>query len=452
MKAQPDPQTQVPQCQPRCSGHQMVWLRLLAALLVQLGHPGVSLASGPLTSTDRLRQYMEQIRPQPAAGQAGSQAVLEAATVSPARLQERAELLKAGESALERRDVSAALEAFERATVILHAADTEIAMARTYMQNGEYRRALAFGAHTAGSHLDVIGGAALYAWFLHVGGQPALAQRLLAASESRMPGHPVVVAVQQQLRSGSPVATGDLLTPPTRLAPYGDATGLPENARVAGSGLLLPSGTAALVPLSLLPGSGKLWLRNGLGQLVKAKPDQRLTDLNVALVRLDSPLPVPEDFLVAAGEALPGSPGFAVQYISTPDAAPAWPVLRAGFLGGTTGDAGTRLLGIDMPAGPRGGPVFDGAGHLIGLALPGASGTPIPSVPPAHSVPPVPSVAGADTLVTVSQLRKALSAARAGEQLAVQDLPTQNGPRPRGLVDKVYEASLRSSLQVITAP
>ena len=218
------------------------------------------------------------------------------------------------------------------------------------------------------------------------------------------------------------------------------ATGLPENARVAGSGLLLPSGTAALVPLSLLPGSGKLWLRNGLGQLVKAKPDQRLTDLNVALVRLDSPLPVPEDLLVAAGETLPGSPGFAVQYISTPDAAPAWPVLRAGFLGGTTGDAGTRLLGIDMPAGPRGGPVFDGAGHLMGLALPGASGT------------PVPSVAGADTLVKVSQLRKALSAARAGEQLAVQDLPTQNGPRPRGLVDKVYEASLRSSLQVITAP
>ena len=414
-------------------------VRLAAVLLALHVHTGSALAADPLTSADRLRQFMEQVRPQPSASQAGGQAVREAAAVSPARLQERAELLKTGETALARLDVTAALDAFERATLILHAADTEIALVRTYMQSGDYRRALAFGAHTAGAHLDVIGGSTLYAWLLHVGGQPAIAQRLLAASESRMPGNLVVAAVQQQLRSGNPIATGQLLAPPTRLAPYGDAKGLPDTARVVGSALLLQSGMGALMPLSLLPRSGKLWLRNGLGQLVKAKIDKRLNDLKVALVRLDGPLPTPEELLVAPVDAFPGSAGFAVEYVSTPDAAPAWPVLRTGFLGGAKGESGERLLGIDMPAGPRGGPVFDGYGRLIGLALQGASGT-------------AGVAAVDDTLVPVSQLRKALSGAMASEQLTAQDAPNPAGPRPRSLVDKIYEASLKTSLQVITAP
>lgn len=418
----------------------LILARLAAALVLLHVQAGSALATEALTSADRLRQFMEQVRPQPTASQAGGQAVREAAAASPARLLERSDLIKTGEAALVRLDVNAALDAFERAALILHAADTEIALVRTYMQGGDYRRALAFGAHTAGSHLDVIGGSMLYAWLLHVGGQPALAQRLLAASESRMPGNLLAAEVQQQLRSGSPVANGQLLALPTRLAPYGNAKGLPDNARVAGSALLLQSGTGALMPLYLLPRSGKLWLRNGLGQLVKARIDKKWGDLKVALVRLDSPLPVPEELLVAPGEAFPGSPGFAVEYASTPDAAPAWPVLRIGFLGGAKGDSDERLLGIDMPAGPRGGPVFDGYGRLMGLTLQGSSGT---------------SGAAAsadDRLVPVSQLRKALSGAMASEQLTVQDVPSPSGPKPRGLVDKIYESSLKISLQVITAP
>lgn len=414
-------------------------LRQAAALIALCVAAGSGLAADPLSSADRLRQFMEQVRPQSPASQAGGQAI-QAPTVSPARLQERLELLKAGETALAHLDVDAALDSFERASLILHSADTEIALVRTYMQRGEYRRALAFGAHTAGSHLDVIGGSTLYAWLLHVGGQPAFAQRLLAATESRMPDNPVVAAVQQQLRSGKPVATGQLLTPPTRLAPYGDASGLPGNARVVGSALLLQSGTAALLPLSLLPHSGKLWLRNGLGQLVKAKIDKPLIDLDVAFVRLDGPLPAPEDLQVAPGEASPGSRGFALEYVSTPDAAPAWPVLRTGALGGTQGDAGERLLGIDMPAGPRGGPVFDGSGRLIGLAIHGASGS-------ADIL-----VSGGDRLVPVSKLRKALSGEIASEKFTSQDAPSPGGPRPRSMVEKIYESSLKLSLQVITAP
>ncbi|MDB5929441.1 MAG: hypothetical protein JWR60_1148 [Polaromonas sp.] len=136
--------------------------------------------------------------------------------------------------------------------------------------------------------------------------------------------------------------------------------------------------------------------------------------------------------MLAARDAFAGSPGFAVEYIPSPDALPAWPVLRSGFLGSASADADAQLLGIDLPAGPRGGPVFDGTGQLIGLALPGG--------------------AGGDRLVTVSQLRKALASAGKADQPASPHAPVPAGPKPRASVDQVYEDSLKTSLQVITAP
>jgi hypothetical protein len=164
------------------------------------------------------------MQPRPTASQAGGLPVHEAAALSSARLQQRAQLLKNGEAALARLDVTGALDSFERAALILHAPDTEIALIRSYMQAGDYRRALAFGAHTAGAHLDEAGGSLLYAWLLHIGGQPAIAQRQLTETGARIPENAVVRAVMQQLNSGAPIATSQLLALPTRLAPYGNAS------------------------------------------------------------------------------------------------------------------------------------------------------------------------------------------------------------------------------------
>lgn len=412
---------------PRCS--RAASKRLAALLLLgALGAAAGQAENQPPTSSERLRQLMQPVRPQPAASQAGGQAVREAAALAPARLQERAELLKTGEAALARRDAVAALDAFDRAALIVHAADTEIALVRSQMQAGEYRRALAFGAHTAGAHLDVIGGSLLYAWLLHLGGQSAIAQRLLADTQARLPDQPGAAALEQQIRSGAPVASGLLLDLPTRLAPYGDRHGLPGAARVVGSAVLLPGGRQALVPLDLLPRSGRLWLRNGLGQLARATVDARWAAAGVARVRLASALPVSDTLRLAARDAFPGSPGFAVEYPATPDAAPAWPILRTGFLGAPQGGSGQQLLGIDMPPGARGGPVFDAAGQLIGLALPARGKD--------HGQ-------GGDRLVPVSLLKKAIGQAPA---------PPLPGALPRSSADAVYEGSLKTSLQVITAP
>jgi hypothetical protein len=385
------------------------------------------------TSDDKLRRFMEQVRPQTAASQVGGNAVRAAAKVTPELLQERADMLKKGEVALAALQLEPALLAFERAASILHAADTEIALVRTYMQYGQYRRALAAGAHTAGAHLDVVGGSALYAWLLHMGAQTAVAQRLLTEAQTRMPDNSSIELVRQQLNSGMPVATGDLLNPPTRLAPYGVTQGLPAAARVQGSAVLLPGGAQALVPLRLLSKPAKrakLWLRNGMGLLAEGTVVKRLPAAGLALVKLSQALPVPDDYWIADTERFPGSPGYAVEYVANPkttqDAAPAWPLLRLGFLGGmVTPDGSDRLLGIDMPAGPRGGPVFGGAGQLIGVALKGKSGA-------------------ADQLVTVSQLQKAL-----GQPLGAA-MPKKTPATTTA--DRIYENGLKVSLQVITAP
>ena len=85
-----------------------------------------------------------------------------------------------------------------------------------------------------------------------------------------------------------------------------------------------------------------------------------------------------------------------------------------------------RLLGVDMPAGPRGGPVFDGAGRLVGVATRMSSSQ------------------NADQLLSAVTLQKALGKAVAPAMPA--------GTPPAASADKIYENSLKSSLQVIAVP
>lgn len=415
---------------------RMRWGWMLAATLLGKIPFCLAVAATP-ASDEKLRQFMHQVRPQQPVSQAGAAAMGETAAAPLLRFNERADLLKAGETALARRDAAAAIQAFDRAALILHAADTEIALVRAYMQSGQYRRALAFGAHTAGAHLDVIGGSALYAWLLHAGGQGVIAQRLLAEAETRRPGDKMLGHIQAQLKSGSPVASGNLLTLPARMAPYGSSQKLPPSARVLGSGLLIGNGELALVPLALLPRSGNFWLRNGLGDLSRGTVHKRLSSTGVALVRLESPLPAPENLSVAPADAFPGSVGYAVEYVASRDSTPAWPLLRTGFLGAVTDDGGERLLGIDMPTGPRGGPVFDAAGRLTGVALPGRQDK-------------TGRLSTQDRLVPVSALQTQLRSS--GQAKAVLGSPPSADLPPRAAVDQIYETSLKASLQLIGIP
>ena len=115
----------------------------------------------------------------------------------PVLMKERAAQLDAAEAALARGDTDAALAGFERAAGMLHAPDTEMGLVRSQMQAGQYRRALAFAAHTAGAHLEAPAASALYAWLLRVGGQEAYARQVLDAAAQRSAGNEVLGATQR---------------------------------------------------------------------------------------------------------------------------------------------------------------------------------------------------------------------------------------------------------------
>lgn len=356
---------------------------------------------------------------------------------TPQALAERQRLLDEGENRLRAGDAEGARQVFEQAALQAHEARIELGILRAQMQAGDYRHALAFAAHTAGVHLDEVQGRVFYAWLLNLGGQEAIAAQTLAQAEATAPDHSMVQAVRRCFQSGSYAAEGVLLSAPARLAPFASGAVVTRGARVASSALLLADGRHALAPQAVLPAAGPIWLRNGLGQTVAAErdPQDAAQGQGLVLLKLAEPLPTPGVMVVPVRDAFPGSPAYAIDY--TPDAAgeAAWPLMRLGFLGAPTaaasaGPAGSaepvmslRRLGVTLPGrGPRGGPVYDQGGRLVGLALGGEA---------------------VDSLVLVGALR-----GRFGERFGKQD----SAPRPVPLApDELYEQAMKASLQVLVA-
>jgi hypothetical protein len=338
---------------------------------------------------------------------------------SPEVMAQRQRLLTTGQAQLAAGKTDAAQQAFDKAALLLHAADTEVALVRTYMQAGEYRRALAFGAHAAGAHREMPAATALYAWLLHLGGQTQVAQRLLTQASGAAADDATVQWATQQMPAASTVTmaapTPPLLSPPSFGMP------VPAHSAVVGSALLLGDGQQALVPTRLLRDQA-LWLRNGLGQTVAASLVLKEVLPGVSLLRLQSALALPT---AVAGARVPfaGSPGAMVEFMPNEQDQAAWPVMRLGFFARIpTGDA-PRALGIEAPAGPRGGPVFDFNGRLVGMA--------------------VVDEGGANRMLAVDDLT-----ASAG----VAWLPaatTQSADRVGA--DSIYEVALRMTLQVLVA-
>lgn len=359
---------------------------------------------------------------------------------------QRTALLLRAEAELQRGDTAAAIDSFDRAAMMLHAPDTEMGLVRAYLQAGEYRRALAFCAHTAGAHREAAAPAALYAWLLQAGGQTDPAMRTLKEALGRHPFDAVLLQTQAALATAQPVTNPTLLAVPHRLAPQPVMqAGLPAPttaARVVSSGVLLPStaGKAqlALVPLQAVHDADVLWLRNGLGDTTQAVVAQRFDEHGVALLRLlaDLPLgtsagtgdPAAEGALVAAPQdPFAGSPGYVVTYSNSASADAAWPWLHLGFHGAAA-RSGDRALGIAVPALSSGGLVLDSAGRFAGIALQDAQNTAV--------------------LLPISTLRTALPGGSfSADAPAVAAI--SGAAAPRMSPDKAYERALRWSLQVI---
>ncbi len=339
---------------------------------------------------------------------------------------ERAALLLQAETELRRGDTAAAQDDFERAAMMVHAPDAELGTIRAAMQAGQYRRALAFCAHTAGEHLEASEAGAVYAWLLRLGGQRALADRVLAETLGRSRGAPVPTAVQAAFDAAWPAATGVLLDAPHRLAPWptsiaGQAP-LPEATHVAAAGVLLGDGARAVVPQSALAAAagGRLWVRNGLGETTEAVAvrDAAPALATAGLALLDLRAPLAPGAAGDAPEPFAGSPGHVLRF--APGDGPAWPWLAQGFLGRTDAATGARLLGFDVGDAP-GAAVLDGSGRLAGIVGGATAGRPTLWVP-------------------VARWSAALGVLVADARPAARTLTAP---------DAVYEAGLRRPLQLV---
>jgi hypothetical protein len=352
----------------------------------------------------------------------------------------REALLQAAEQALARGDTAAAVQRFEQAALLADAADTEMGQVRASMQAGAYRQALAFCAHTVGEHRDVPAAGALYAWLLRAGGHEAVAQRVMNETAARAPNDAVVQATLRAFASPSGAAAGAMLEAPQRMASEvimreGQAPP-PSTSRVVANGVLIDGGRFAWVPTAALDGARRFWVRNGLGHTTEAIRDEApnaLGPFGITRLRLTAPIDPGNvgDTALAPRDPFAGSPGHAIEYAAAADSAPAWPRLRLGFFGAFEGDGGLRKLGIELPPGPHGGPVFDAAGRLAGIALPSASGQGVM----------LPASMLRAAMVTAAQVPEPGSASAASA-----------APAPRVPSDEVYERALRVALQVIVAP
>ena len=173
----------------------------------------------------------------------------------------------------------------------------------------------------------------------------------------------------------------------------------------------------------------RVWLRNGLGDTVAARVEQRDEALGLVLLRLAGPLPVVA-MTLGAQDPFGGAPASMVEFGTVDvDSTAAWPLLRQGFFARVTSAGGPRLLGIAAPAWPRGGPVFDAAGRLAGTAIAAADGQ--------------------DRLVPASALRLRFGPARVGSSTVSSRVVAASPTRTE--VDEIYERSLRSVLQLLLA-
>ena len=348
----------------------------------------------------------------------------EAGPGSSAARSELERLAQDGEAALARCDAEAAQRAFDRAAALVHSPDVEMGLVRTHMQAGDYRRALAFAAHAAGAHRDLPAGTALYVWLLHIGGQGQVARRMLDDAVAQWPGDAALLQMALLLAAPLPLPAGELMAAPMRAAPYA-VPALPWDCQVAGTAWLLgDDGLRAVVPAATVASARTVWLRNAMGMTVAAEPLAQPQGTGLALLRLASPLPSVPGLQASASAPFAGSPAYAIEYVEGPDATPAWPLLRQGFFGRVLAMPEDRLLGLVLPPGPRGGPVFDAFGRVAGLAVPG--------------------IDGRDRLLPIDNLVRRLSLSLPAATVAAPQRPAD-----RIAMDLLYEVGMRVSLQVL---
>jgi hypothetical protein len=318
------------------------------------------------------------------------------------------QLLLIAEGLLKKLDGNAALNIFEQAALIVHASEVEIGIVRSHMQAGQFQRALAFCAHAAGAHLDEPAPTLLYAQLLKLSGQMPHAEKLMTEYRARFKAN---------------AATSEV----ARLSPYFDARGLPTSAKMLGSGLVLPTGTRAVIPAVMVSARTKaLWIRYGTGFLRKASVEKIVSKDGLAILKIDNPLESKgkPELAITSKPAFPGSIAYAMHFID--QMALSWPSLWSSFVGEPAKISTGRRL-IDLPeatARALGASLFDQTGAAIGLLVPVGASKKMQLVP----------ISELDESSVANELSKVNQGVNRGAKIASE---------------RIYEIGLNHSVQIL---
>ena len=328
--------------------------------------------------------------------------------------------LDAARQALSKGDAARAAGLYEALAQQGESLEAEVGLIRASLQAGEFRKAVAYANLTAGEHPESGEAPALLAFLNDRAGRteqavaalkklqstrpddwvpiaahadilidrlaPAEARAVIEGWNARHPGaaRPELTRLLMRARvaEGTESGAAPKTTPVNRAATeYAEGWAVPSfqtlplaGRRIvgAGNGVVVDGGKSVLTYAGVLgPSAHELLIRNGLGQLRRARVERLDRSKELIQVRLTEPFPatssIPQD-QVSSPEGVRFC--FALGFSVPRSADPAYPAIAPGLVfRADTGVGGLMQITSALGSGHDGAPVFDARGKLIGLAL-----------------------------------------------------------------------------------
>jgi len=138
-----------------------------------------------------------------------------------------------------------------------------------------------------------------------------------------------------------------------------------------GSGFIIDGGERVVTNAHVVGDARQLIVRNGIGQVRKARVEVISKEDDLAILRLDAPYPshwaIPRERIE---EPRPGRSCYVLGYPLAGTLGSTWPALTSGLVSRTDGGKGGMMqITAALNSGNSGGPVVDDQGRLIGIVV-----------------------------------------------------------------------------------
>lgn len=298
--------------------------------------------------------------------------------------------------------------------------EAELGQVRAYLEGGDFRQAVAFANLVAGEHAESMAALALLAYIEDRGGQTERALARLRAARAAAPDDVALLGSMAEilidrgaaaqaiaaldawiarsppqgdiyaLRARAALANGDgegalrwraRAAAAANMAAAGTASSWPAPhfqpmsipvgaAAVAANGFVVDAGSRVVTLARAVAGAhGAIAVRNGLGQVRRARVEAVHDQAGLAVLRLEQPYDAA--WSIRREQMAEPAAGRSCAVLAYPVAGsldPTYPALGPGIVL-RTGIGANGYAQITSALGAAGSPIFDPAGHLVGIAL-----------------------------------------------------------------------------------